>query len=186
MSSMPPPAHTPMNYPPQKSGGGGGKLILGGCLGCGGVALLIIIAIVAFFVWAASLPTTAVQTHATTPANVVEALQSSSLLDPDEQIIMIYSAGVTSMKVDGFYFTDRRVVSYMDADDASSATQATYDEIVDIVLEISDSFVEDSLIVVELKDGSIIVGAVNNFDGEDRKFHNRLVQEWKDRGGQAP
>jgi len=179
--------HDPMTQvQPSQSGGGGKKFLLIGCLGCAGVTVIGVIVVVALLVWLGSQPTMSVQTHNSTPPEVIQALQDASLLDDDERIIMIYSAGMTSMKDDGLYFTDRRVVSYLDADDSASASEASYDQIVDIYLEPSESFIDDSFIIVDLDDGTQIIGPVNNLDGEDTKFYNRLLQEWRQQTGRAP
>jgi hypothetical protein len=108
----------------------------------------------------------------------VATIRRLGLLDPDEQILYFYSYGILDIEEGMSFFTDRKVVTYAEGR-AQPSILVTYDEIAEISIEYSDSFFEDSMIWVELTDGSSVSLPVSNTAGGDRRFYDALVARWK-------
>lgn len=69
-------------------------------------------------------------------------------LKPTEQIKYYYSAGLFSYREDGNLITDSRIISYYIEDSEFLMNESEYSEIVDIDVEFSDSFLEDTVVHV--------------------------------------
>jgi hypothetical protein len=87
------------------------------------------------------------------PKRYVEQIQSLGILDPDEQIDYFYSDAMFNIE-DGFYLlADRRVVIYSRTFD-EPAILVLYEEIEEVDGEFSDDWMQDSYILLTLKDGT--------------------------------
>jgi hypothetical protein len=100
------------------------------------------------------------------------------LLDPDEKTLYFYSWGMFNIEEGMSFFTDRKVVTYAEGR-AQPSIIIAYDQIVDITAEYNDSFFEDSIIWVELDDGSAVSLPVSSSGGGDRRFFDALMDRWK-------
>jgi hypothetical protein len=116
------------------------------------------------------------------PGSDVRILIEEGYLEPQEELLLFYSAGLVSIREDGNFFTDRRVVSYGTFGDEVYHAAAAYDEIVALDVDYSDSLFADSRIFVETADQVFILLASPE-GGRDRVFYERLVQEWERRRG---
>lgn len=117
------------------------------------------------------------------PQNKIPASQLNEIsqiigLRPDEQILYFYSARFTSAE-DGNLFTNRRVISYTDQNGTPVISEASYDQVQDIDLFPSESWLDDSVVTVTMQDGSSFGMWVSTESSGDQAFFKRLVSEWK-------
>ncbi|MEM8866686.1 MAG: DUF4234 domain-containing protein [Verrucomicrobiota bacterium] len=107
-------------------------------------------------------------------------LMELDILRPDEEIIYFYSGGVFSLKEDGNYITDQRVVSYWENDlkNGYFTDVAEYAEIADVVVYDADSEWQDTEIVISLKDENQFALYVSAESGLDEKFVAKLRELW--------
>ena len=153
-----------------------------GC-GCGAAlaALVGFMAIYALFF----APPLGVVSHEGLRAKDLEVLEKLKLLDEGEKIIYFYTQGVLSIREDGNFYTDRKVVSFKsDGDDGMYIETAGYDEIEELQPEFSTSWLEESTVTVSRNDGSDFVLYMSPDEKESRKFYNRLLEEWKAHAGE--
>lgn len=161
------------------------KLLIGCGIGCGSLILLAVAGIVALGIGIESgaLPDTAAQPHGKIPASVPTKLIEWEILDPDEEILYFYSAGLFSIKEDGNLFTDRRVVSYDSTDDGLQVSSAEYDRIVKIELDATDNWIDDSVITIYTTDGEWFVLLVSAESDRDQDFYRKLRHTWESKRG---
>lgn len=107
--------------------------------------------------------------------------ESIGALDEDEKVLYFYSTGFLSYKEDGNFFTDRRVVSYWrdPGPEEFHIAQAEYSEIQSIDPEFTDSFLDDSIIKITLKDDTHFSLYVSNELGKDHVFYESLKRRWR-------
>jgi hypothetical protein len=113
------------------------------------------------------------------PARVISMLEEMDLLEAHESVICFNSAALLSYESDGNYFTDYRVVSYWQEDGIFYAEQARYEEIEDIEVDYTNSFLNDTSVTVIRKDGSSFLLFVSGEEKKDREFVNKLKQAWR-------
>jgi hypothetical protein len=107
------------------------------------------------------------------PNRYVEQIQSLGILDPDEQIDYFYSDAMFNIE-DGFYLlTDRRVVIYSRTFD-EPAILVPYEEIEDVEGEFSNDWMQDSYILLTLKDGTGLSFPASPEVGGDRHVFDAL------------
>lgn len=109
-------------------------------------------------------------------------LKDYGLLEEDEEVIYFYSGGIFSIAEDGNFFTDRKVVSYeqaVDSDDIYSG-MAYYDEIADIEVRYSQSFIEDTVITIKPRHEEEFQLIVSSEAGLDKTFVKLLMKEWNE------
>ena len=80
-------------------------------------------------------------------------LRSEGVLEPGEDIVLFYSAGIFSIREDGNMVTDRRVISYWLEDDEIWMVSAVFGEIADATMEVEGGTFEDSVIAITETDG---------------------------------
>ncbi len=131
------------------------------------------------------LPPTAVVERAKLRTSVVELLREHGILEPGETVRYYYSTGFLSYLEDGNIVTDRRVISYWQplGETAIEVAAATYAEIADVAVDWGDSFLDDTVITVTLReDENGIAGEIELWasteDGGDKKFHAELERLW--------
>ncbi len=115
----------------------------------------------------------------------LETLRELEILHEGERIIYFYSPGLFDISEGGSFFTDQRVVSYVQADAEDTLEQATYADIANIDVNYSEDWLEDSLIIATRHDGTEILMPVTNTERSDRRFFNRLLREWKAKSAAA-
>jgi len=109
----------------------------------------------------------------------LEKLREMEVIDPDERVLYFYSGGLISIEGDGNLFTKDRVISYKGYADEIEIFSATYDEIVAIDFEQSESWADDSIISVQLRDGAWFTLTVAPESNGDQRFYKRLLDTWK-------
>jgi hypothetical protein len=100
---------------------------------------------------------------------VVQSISTSAGLAPGEQIQYFYSAAMTPAG-DGNLLTNQRVISYVDDGTDAWCSSIAIDDIVSVNFIKSDSWLEDSTIVVVSSDGSELTLYASNEDGGDERF----------------
>jgi hypothetical protein len=120
------------------------------------------------------LPDSAVLTGDKVGARHIELLRSHDLLDPDETIVMFYSAGILSVLEDGNLLTDRRVVSYERVDEEIYLAEATYAEIAEIEILEQGGFFSETLILATTDEGDEILLLASTESDGDRRFVEEL------------
>ncbi|WP_269542512.1 hypothetical protein [Cerasicoccus fimbriatus] len=113
----------------------------------------------------------------------ISKLQEANIIDADEQVYYIYMGGFLSVLEDGNLFTDKRVISYESFDGQLDVYEATYPEIQSLDFEPGESWIDDSIITVNMKDGDWFILIVSA-DGGDKSFYNKLEETWKAKRGE--
>ena len=153
--------------------------------GCGSIAVLIIVIVLGLGLLAETqlIPSTkAVKGHELRQATI-QQLVDHGVLEADETVQYFYSVGFISYLEDGNLFTDRRVISYQSLDsDEPYLDAATFDEIAGLDISYSESFLDDSLIEVTLKNGDSFYLYVSAEEKGDRKFFKALEEKWASEG----
>lgn len=104
------------------------------------------------------------------PPRLVDTISASAGLKADERILYFYAAALTPAG-DGNLLTNQRVISYVDDGTDAWCHWTDNDQIVAVRFDKSDSWIEDSTIVVESSDGSeLTLYASSEEDGDDRFF----------------
>jgi hypothetical protein len=106
-------------------------------------------------------------------------LKQMRVINLDERVLYFYSGSLLSIKRDGNLFTKDRVISYKGYNDELELFSATYDEIVAIDFEPSKAWEDDSIISVQLKDGSWFTLSISTESNGDEKFYRRLLDTWE-------
>lgn len=160
--------------------GNTGKFFFGAGLGC---SLMIGLAFFGLILLAMVTPSDEAVPGKSMADSDLEMLRELEILAADERIIYFYSPGVFDISEGGSFFTDRRVVAYVQSDGNDTLEQATYADIANIDVVYSEDWLEDSLIVATRHDGTEILLSITNTERSDRRFFNRLLREWKEKGG---
>jgi hypothetical protein len=115
------------------------------------------------------------------------AVIDAGLLDLDEEILLFYSDGPTTVLAHGAVLTDRRAVSYGYFMDSQMHFSARYDEIMDVTAHWGEEEGAPlSAIVVARSDGEALVLAVPADGDDDRAFLDTLTARWRSARQAAP
>ena len=196
MSGPPIPPPAPPNVPPGPHRGGvrqppgaaspsgsTSRTLMILALGCGGLVAVISISGLAFLVWFGSTaPDTAIIPGPQVPQRFMDTVRGTGVLDDGETVLYFYSDAVLDI-TEGFYLlTDRKVVLYSTLWEEPEIL-IPFDEIVDLDVEYNKSFFEDSMIYLELRDGSSVgVPASSDYD-RDELFFETLEEKWLEATG---
>jgi hypothetical protein len=152
--------------------------------GCGlafvfliGVAVVFLI-LVGAAIETGMLPDSAARPAGKIPSRQLRQLQEMGVTREGEKVLFFYSGAFLDIRGDGNLFTDQRVISYYDSGGALTIDEASYDEIAEIGLAASDSWLEDSTITIIKRDGTLFVLYVSNESHGDELFHSKLMEEW--------
>lgn len=108
----------------------------------------------------------------------MEFMKQEGLISPREKIDYWYSDAFLDFKK-GFYFiTENKVVMYS-SDWVEPAIVIPYSDIADIQYYFSDSFYVDSEITLILKDFSALGFPVSSENSGDKRFVQRLLDNWR-------
>jgi hypothetical protein len=119
-------------------------------------------------------PETSVYTGAQVPASFQATAKEVGALEEGEKIRFFYSDAWADIR-DGFYFvSDRKVVVYTEVDSDTPLTIVEFDEIEEIELHRNESFLEDSVITIELKDGNWVSFPVSSELDRDEHFYDAI------------
>ena len=108
-------------------------------------------------------------------------VQGCEGLEPDEEVLYFYSAGLLSIREDGNLFTDRRVISYQELDGQLDLYDAAYDDITSINFTPSNNMFEDSTITINLTNGDWFVLFISTESNGDDTFYQKLHELWQKR-----
>lgn len=100
-------------------------------------------------------------------------LRSEGVLEPGEDIVLFYSAGIFSIREDGNMVTDRRVISYWLEDDEIWMVSAVFGEIADATMEVEGGTFEDSVIAITETDGE----EFKLLASTEKDGHKRMLDE---------
>lgn len=115
-------------------------------------------------------PGTAVVTGDKMSQTQIELLRSKGILLPDEEIVLFYSAGLTSILEDGNVLTNRRVISYQTLDEELETASAEYSEIAAVSLANPGGTFEDAQILVTTVGGAEFTLLVSTEEKGDQRF----------------
>jgi hypothetical protein len=119
-------------------------------------------------------PETSVYTGAQVPASFQAIAKEVGALEEGEKIRFFYSDAWADIR-DGFYFvSDRKVVVYTEVDSDTPLTIVEFEEIEDIELYRNESFFEDSVITIELKDDNWVSFPVSSELDRDEHFYDAI------------
>lgn len=156
-----------------------------GLLGCGiGCGVLLLLGMASFVWFAMVTPEDDAIAGSQMPSGYVEALQEIGALQADETIIYFYTPGLLSIEEGGSFFTDKRIVSYHPDGEKHIVNAATYEEVADISVDYSATWPDNTVITVDCKDGRLFSLEVTTTESADRRFAERLLEVWKQHGGQ--
>ncbi len=108
-------------------------------------------------------------------------LISEGYLDPDEEVLYLYSNGFWSIRPDGNLLTDRRVVSYEVAEEEHYFETVPYEEIFRIEVTYGEAGIEETEITVTTIYGEKLYLLASPYGDGDREFVDRLHREWRQR-----
>lgn len=136
-----------------------------------------VVALIVVFVYVGNMgPATQVLGGRQVPARFIEQIKKLDVLEPDEKIAFFYSDALLNIE-DGFYLlTDRHVVIYSHEYE-EPALVIPFSEIAETSVDYSDSWVEDTLITLVLKDGSVASFPASTEGGGDKRMYNALLKK---------
>lgn len=123
----------------------------------GGVALMLMCGgFIAFVAYVGSVgPETKVYTGNEVPRRFTDVVRDLGLLEEGEPIRFFYSDALTDIREGLYFVTDRKVVVYIRSANVP-ATVVPFEQIEDAELQRNESFFEDSIIDLRLRDGSVV------------------------------
>ncbi len=125
------------------------------------------------------LPDTAVVSGSELRPSTVELLRSHRVLGEDESIRYFYSEGLLSVLEGGNFFTNSRVVSYADLTGDAYFDSAPFEEVADIEIQYSESWLDDSVVTVYTDKGDSFFLIVSSEEKKDRVFFEALIETWR-------
>jgi len=137
------------------------------------LALLIVAVCGGLIFMVSTGPDTKAVPGAQMPRKHLDTINSLGLLQPGEQVQYFYSDAMMNIENGMYFFTDQKVVVYV-KDSAEPKIEVPLGDIVAVDSELSDSWLEDSIIWLELADGSQVTFPVSMEAGGDEKFIGAL------------
>ncbi|MFV1998611.1 MAG: hypothetical protein ACC641_11450, partial [Acidiferrobacterales bacterium] len=137
------------------------------------VAVLAILMIIGAAEMLGYLPPTGVVTGKQLSQYNRRILVENKYISGDEEIIYFYSASLFRIKEDGNLLTRRRVISYWEGDAETGYDSIDLDEIVNVSVDYSKRWDEDSKITVTSGNNRLIL-FVPGDDGMDTRFVEKL------------
>ena len=116
------------------------------------------------------------------PPRVAKIVAASADLAPGERILYFYSAAITP-EGDGNLVTDLRVISYVDDGTDAWCEWIAIEDITAVHFHKSESWLDDSTIVVTSSDGSELTLYASNEGGGDVRFVDAIRTAAKLDGG---
>lgn len=105
-----------------------------------------------------------------------------------EEILYFYSLGFFSIKSDGQFMTNRRVVSYGETETGEVEWyEAFYEEIADIEIDYGKGLLTDTEVTVTLKDSdSWLLMWLSVESGGDKEFCEAMLARWRAAQAETP
>jgi hypothetical protein len=113
------------------------------------------------------------------PARHVDALRDAGYLEPDEEVVHFYSAGIGTILEDGNIQTDRRLVTYAQEAGGRFFDALAYDSIVDLALVPWPQAPALRALRVVGTDGRWFVLLVPAAEGQDTTFLRAVETRWR-------
>jgi len=115
------------------------------------------------------------------PARHVAALRDAGYLEPGEEIVHFYSAGIGTILEDGNIQTDRRLVTYAQEAGGRFFDALAYESVVDLALSPWPGAPGLRAVRVVGDDGRWFVLFVPEADGQDTSFLRSIEERWRAR-----
>ncbi|WP_143549367.1 hypothetical protein [Rhodopirellula bahusiensis] len=144
-------------------------LILAGLLSIPLMAIIALFAAVGWGLMTGHVADTKVLPGGKLPPRITKIVSASAGLAQDERILFFYSSAMTP-EGDGNLLTDRRVVSYVADGTDTWCDSIALDEVESVDFIQSDSWLEDSTIVIVSTDGYELTLYASNEGGGDVRF----------------
>lgn len=157
------------------------KTLIGCTIGC---VTLFALTVVAFVALAVITPEDDAIPGSQMPGDYLDRLTEMGALKSDEKIVYFYTIGLVSIEEGGSFYTDRSVVHYMPDGDDFIINAAAYEDIASISPEYSDNWADNTIITIEQTDGTLFNLEVSTTEGADKRFVNRLLDEWEKHRGE--
>lgn len=109
----------------------------------------------------------------------IKYLQRKKVIEPGDKIELFYSSAFLNLREDGNGFTKRHVFSYWDDDGTLSVETADYQDIKDIKVTWSGSYLDNTVISIERHDETNFLLYVDNEGEQDKHFVKQLKQLWQ-------
>lgn len=157
-------------------------VIIGLAVGLPAAALILVFGFVGWGLMTGRVADTKVLPGNKLPPRVARTVAASAGLTPGERILFFYSAAITP-EGDGNLMTDQRVISYVDDGTGAWCDSISVDDIVSVHFGKSDSWLEDSTIIVTSSDGSELTLYASTEGGGDDRFVEAIRSAAKLDGG---
>lgn len=118
------------------------------------------------------------------PRDYVQQLEDLGILEAGETLEYFYTDGFRSIESGVYVLTNKRLVLYS-RDWSTPKVSIPLADIAKVDVTYSTSMLEDSTIIVNLKDGSVYSFPVSNTKGGDKLYFQRLQTLVKSNGGDA-
>ncbi len=136
---------------------------------CGGL-------VAGLFYIGVSSPETSVYIGNQVPAAYLSVAREVGGLKEGENVRYFYSDGFMDVRDAFYYVSDQKVAVYVNDGREAPLTEIPFDHIRDASLERDESFFEDSQIVLELKDDSLVAFPVSSEFDRDMSFFDEIQQ----------
>jgi len=136
--------------------------------------------IVGLFVVGMNSPNTEVYLGHQVPEKYLEVARDVAELEDGEDVQYFYSDGFMGIKEGFYYVSDRKVVIYNDDGRSEPLIVVPFDEIETVTLERDESFLIDSEITLELKNGDWVYFPVSSERNRDKKFADEIKKRIRD------
>ena len=143
------------------------------------ISVVVVMCLVGYGLYSGDLASTQALPQHRLPRKQLTEIEQIISLRPNESVLYFYSDAIT-VSGDGNLFTNQRVISYTNDSDVLELSDATYDEISDLAYS-QGSFFDPSIITVFLKNDYAFDLWIGTDSGGDRRFYDRLIQEWKEK-----
>lgn len=115
-------------------------------------------------------PPKTVQTGAEMRMEDLAVLHGERIVDPDEDILLFYSAGLFSVREKGNLITDRRLISYEEFGEGIRTVTLSFRDIAGVSVAMPGDALGDTLLKLDLKGGGTFYLFVSSRDGGDERF----------------
>lgn len=125
------------------------------------------------------VPDTRVVSGSELPDRALQQMREVGALQPDEQVVYYYGAGLFSYLEDGNLLTGDGVVSYWREGDEVVVARYAFEEIADVEVEWGDGILRDTEILVHGDDDGELLLYLSTERRGDRSFHSSLMTRWR-------
>jgi hypothetical protein len=149
------------------------------------LAGLSFIAVILFLIYiGTATPGTAVISGSRLAAKHLRQIEKLGLIVPGEKILYFYSDGMLDIEEGMYFLTDRRLVLYSNQWDPP-ARRIPFEEIREASIQYEDSWLEDSIVTLEVEGDDILEFPLSSEGGGDRRFYSELERRRKAAMGTA-